>query len=679
MELLNPAHPPHQDPTRDPIFRPQVDRPVSTQLPEIAEEVGGSGVGEEDKVFVAVGKSVEKTVNLLHWTLKRFGSKDICLLHVHQPSSLIPTLLGRLPASQANGEVVSAYRREEKEELKKLLENYLCVCRKLKAKTGIITIEADKVHKGIVELVNRHGIRNLVMGAIPENCMRMKKSSSKASYAARNAPWFCDIWFINKGKLVWTREASEDPSYLPPVGQATATAQVLRSNSLPHSKGDFLVHQENLHSKSSRSITFYGTTELTESEPAQMDVSLSLRLSSFVTRYSPHYYQSLSSPSCTTGSECASSETRLSLDSYSKDEEESLYSRLKEASTEAEASRNEALAESLKCQKLESEAMEAINKLKDFESARAHEVKFRKEAEDALRSTMEEQGKLIKEKEEVTRELQKTMRNVALLNSRAQEAKHRHDEAAGELKLIEASIATLRQEKQRIRQQKMEAVRWLERWRSRGQAGAATCNGFIGLVEDLPELAEFSLADVQSATCNFSESFKIGKGGHGVVYKGEMLGRTVAIKKLYPHNMQGRSEFQQEAQVLSKLQHPHLVTLLGVCPEAWSLVYEYLPKGSLQDRLFKKTSVSPLTWKTRARIVAEISSALCFLHSTKPEKIVHGDLKPENILLDSELSCKICDFGISRLVTEDTLYCPSFRRSTEPKDTHWEATNWVSR
>ena len=122
-----------------------------------------------------------------------------------------------------------------------------------------------------------------------------------------------------------------------------------------------------------------------------------------------------------------------------------------------------------------------------------------------------------------------------------------------------------------------------------------------------------------------------------------------------------------QAQVLSKLQHPHLVTLLGVCPEAWSLVYEYLPNGSLQDRLFRKTSVSPLTWKTRARIVAEISSALCFLHSTKPEKIVHGDLKPENILLDSELSCKICDFGISRLVTEDILYCPSFRRSTEPK------------
>ncbi|KAK6271975.1 PREDICTED: U-box domain-containing protein 33 [Theobroma cacao] len=673
MELLNPAHPPHQDPNRDPIsglsFRRQVDRPGSTQLPEIAEEAGGGGAGEKDKVFVAVGKSVEKAVNLLRWTLRRFGGKDICLLHVHQPSPLIPTLLGKLPASQANGEVVSAYRREEKEELRKLLEHYSSFCGKLKVKTSIITFEADQVHKGIVELVNRHTIRNLVMGAIPENCMRIKKNSSKARYAARNAPCFCDIWFVNKGKLVWMREASEEPSSLPPVGQAKAAiAQMLRSNSLPHTKGDSLVHPDNIHSKSSRSIPFVGTTQLTETEPAHMDVSVSPTLSSFATKFSPPYYQSLSSPSCTnTGSECASSETRWSLDSYSKDEEESLYSRLREVSMEAEASRNGALAESLKCQELESEAMEAINKLKDFESARFREVKLRKEAEEALRTTLQEQEKLVNEKQEVTIELQKTMRNVALLNSHAQEANRRHDEVAGELKLIQASIATLRQEKQRIRQQKMEAVRWLERWRSHGQAGVTTCNGFIGLVEDFPELAEFSLADVQTATCNFSESFKIGKGGHGCVYKGEMLGRTVAIKKLYPHNMQGQSEFQQEAQLLSKLQHPHLVTLLGVCPEAWSLVYEYLPNGSLQGRLFRKTSVSPLTWKTRARIVAEISSALCFLHSTKPEKIVHGDLKPENILLDSELSCKICDFGISRLVTEDTLYCPSFRRSTEPK------------
>lgn len=122
-----------------------------------------------------------------------------------------------------------------------------------------------------------------------------------------------------------------------------------------------------------------------------------------------------------------------------------------------------------------------------------------------------------------------------------------------------------------------------------------------------------------------------------------------------------------KVRVLSKLQHPRLVTLLGACPEAWSLVYEYLPNGSLEDRVLRKSNISPLTWKDRARIAAEIASALCFLHSSKPEKIVHGDLKLQNILLDSKLSCKICDFGICRLLTEESLCYPSFHRGAAPK------------
>lgn len=122
-----------------------------------------------------------------------------------------------------------------------------------------------------------------------------------------------------------------------------------------------------------------------------------------------------------------------------------------------------------------------------------------------------------------------------------------------------------------------------------------------------------------------------------------------------------------QVQVLGKLQHHHLVTLIGVCPEAWSLVYEYLPNGSLQDCLFKRNNICSLNWKTRAKIIAEISSALLFLHSCEPENIVHGNLKPENVLLGSDLSCKLCDFAICRLMPEETLRCPSFRRDTELK------------
>lgn len=111
--------------------------------------------------------------------------------------------------------------------------------------------------------------------------------------------------------------------------------------------------------------------------------------------------------------------------------------------------------------------------------------------------------------------------------------------------------------------------------------------------------------------------------------------------------------------VLGKLRHPNLVNLIGACPEAWALVYEFLPNGSLEDRLTCNDKTPPLTWQTRIRVAGEICSALNFLHSNKRLSVVHGDLKPANILLDANLVSKLGDFGICRLVQSSnttTLY-----------------------
>jgi serine/threonine protein kinase len=116
--------------------------------------------------------------------------------------------------------------------------------------------------------------------------------------------------------------------------------------------------------------------------------------------------------------------------------------------------------------------------------------------------------------------------------------------------------------------------------------------------------------------------------------------------------------------VLSKLRHPHLISLLGACPEALCMVSEYFPNGTLQEHLFSRgCNTTLLTWCSRARIISEIASALLFLHSSRPEKIVHGDLKPKTILLDSDFRCKIGDFGNSFLVPDDTVDLPRYQRS----------------
>lgn len=184
--------------------------------------------------------------------------------------------------------------------------------------------------------------------------------------------------------------------------------------------------------------------------------------------------------------------------------------------------------------------------VKDIGLIQSHEVKLRMEAEDTLRNMMHEQEILLEERLKVTGQLQKTMRNVAVLDCRVQEANRRCDEVSGELKLIQVCTASLRLERQRIQRQKMEADRWLEQWRSSKQTGGTSHPGCGGILDDVPELVEFSLLDLQSATCNFSESFKITERGFRSVYKGELLGRTIAIQRLDAHNIQAPSQFQKE-------------------------------------------------------------------------------------------------------------------------------------
>ncbi|KAG4978746.1 hypothetical protein JHK86_038220 [Glycine max] len=605
MELLKPLHPHHA-----PILRIPFHAVPSSSSSQSQSQVPLPMIS---KVHVAVGKSLDKVVPLLRWTLNHFRNAEIVIVHAYQPSLTIPTLLGKLPASQASPAVVSAFRKVEREQIMKLLDKYLSICRAARVKAAIIVTEADQVQKGIVDLVIKHNIEKLVIGAVPE------------------------------------KEASETPCSSSSCTQPEiATTESLRCRSFQYGKNE-LFDSEYLWPNSARTTAVSGIRSWVQGEIIETEATFSSKASSCCSHCSPQ------------------NSSRAYFDTYLEVMEERINKQLIETKREAEAVTDEAFTELLKCEKLEVEAMEAIRKVNLFESAHVREVKLRKEADDALRDTVQEQQKLLNESEEIAGELQMTMRNIALLDSRAQEANRRRDEAADELSLIQESISTLWQERQQIRRQKTEALRWLERWRSRGQVGAAHCNGVIGFAEELPELAEFSLSDLQNATCNFSNSFKIEQGGYSCIYKGEMLGRTVAIKKFHQHNMQGPLEFRQEVQVLGSLQHPHLITLLGVCPEAWSIVYEYLPNGTLQDYLFRKSNNSPLTWNTRARMIAEIASALCFLHSFKPETIIHGDLKPETVLLDSSLGCKMCGFGLCRLVSEESLLRPSFRLSTEPK------------
>ncbi|XP_021659352.2 receptor-like cytoplasmic kinase 176 isoform X2 [Hevea brasiliensis] len=166
-------------------------------------------------------------------------------------------------------------------------------------------------------------------------------------------------------------------------------------------------------------------------------------------------------------------------------------------------------------------------------------------------------------------------------------------------------------------------------------------------------LKSFSYSELKAATRNFRPDSVLGEGGFGCVYKGWIdehsltpgkpgTGMIVAVKRLNQESFQGHQEWL--------LYHPNLVKLIGYCLEDDHrlLVYEFMPKGSLENHLFRRASyVEPLSWILRIKIALDAAKGLSFLHSDKA-KVIYRDLKASNILLDSNYNAKLSDFGLAK-------------------------------
>ncbi|KAJ3691401.1 hypothetical protein LUZ61_020565 [Rhynchospora tenuis] len=196
--------------------------------------------------------------------------------------------------------------------------------------------------------------------------------------------------------------------------------------------------------------------------------------------------------------------------------------------------------------------------------------------------------------------------------------------------------------KQRRKHEEIAFVPWYSG--NKGDATAPQLNG----------ARYFTFEELKKCTDNFSEDNKIGVGGYGKVYKGRCTnGVVVAVRRATKGSFRSTKEFQSEIEVLSRVHHKNIVSLIGFCADQGEqvLVYEYISKGSLRDNLAGKGGMF-LDWKKRLQIALDSARGLAFLHELASPPIIHRDVKSLNILLDENLNAKVANFGLSKLVSE---------------------------
>ncbi|CAN8251515.1 unnamed protein product [Cochlearia groenlandica] len=198
------------------------------------------------------------------------------------------------------------------------------------------------------------------------------------------------------------------------------------------------------------------------------------------------------------------------------------------------------------------------------------------------------------------------------------------------------------------------AVLWSRKQRRKKEARDA--KKVLSINEDLEREAgprKFSYKDLVSATNRFSQDRKLGEGGFGAVYSGNLkeIDMMVAVKKLSGGSRQGKKEFLNEVKVISKLRHRNLVRLIGWCNEEseFLLIYELMPNGSLSSHLFSKEP-KILPWETRYKIALGLAAAILYLHEEWDQCVLHRDIKASNIMLDSDFNVKLGDFGLARVM-----------------------------
>ncbi|KAL9669322.1 hypothetical protein QQ045_006867 [Rhodiola kirilowii] len=568
-------------------------------------------------VGVALSGNNKKSRYILRWAFDKFSPDEnvvFKLIHVRPLITTIPNPMGGLvDITQVQEDVAFTYKQGIEKQTHEMLSPYKIFMLQNKVQFEFAVIESDDVVKAIGNQVAADSITNLVIGATSSSILISSRNLS--AKISEYTPSYCNVYVISKGKLGMVRSADCDASISKGKPGMVRSADC-DATSNPEKNKDSAIETGNLlHHPRSPSIRMQQKSNVSDT-------------------YINHLEQKeVSSGSNTPTNSYAGFKTSLpNSQAWSGSSQRSFPDATKE-----NISDNQQINMNLELDRLrmelrqvqgmyvvaQTEALDASRKINDLNKNRWDKAIMLQEIRDEELKAEEVAREERMKYEAVVREAESVRERVEI------EAEHKR----------EAERKALHDAKQK---EKLQST----------------------LAQPIQQYQRFTWEEIIVATSSFAEKNIIGKGANGTVYKCTLHHTTAAAKVLHSNDPRLAKQFQKELEVLSKIRHPHLLLLLGACPERGCIIYEHMDNGNLDERLNSKNGKAPIPWFDRFRIAWEVASTLVFLHNAKPKPIVHRDLKPENILLDHNLVSKIGDVGLSTMLHNDASFVATMYKHT---------------
>uniref|UniRef100_A0A7N0T6I2 RING-type E3 ubiquitin transferase n=1 Tax=Kalanchoe fedtschenkoi TaxID=63787 RepID=A0A7N0T6I2_KALFE len=572
-------------------------------------------------VGMAVNGNNKKSRHIVRWAFDKFSSDEnviFKLIHVRPPVTAIPNPMGGfVDITQVHQDVAITYKQGIEKQTNEMLSPYKIFLLQNKVQFKLEVIESDDVVTAVAAQVATDSITNLVIGATSTSMFsRLLSSRNLSAKISEYTPSYCTVYAISKGKLVMVRSSECDPASK--MAKDKDTGSETSSN-----------HSSSSISASLRADSAWtGNSSYHPPSPAMRTPKSHTKLSVSDT-YSSELKEVYSGSNTPTNSYTgfkslkAISQTWSDPHSSSDVAKENLSDNQVHMNLELERLRMELRQVQGMYLVAQTEALDASRKINDLNKNRWDQAIMLQEIKD-------EEMKAEQEAREERMKYESVVREVEAVRERA-------------AKEAEQKIEAERKAKHNAKQkEKLQST----------------------LAQPIQQYQRFTWEEIVVATSSFAENLIIGKGANGTVYKCTVHHTTAAAKVLHSNEARMAKQFQKELEVLSKIRHPHLLLLLGACPERGCIIYEYMDNGNLDERLNCKSDKPPIPWYDRFRIAWEVASTLAFLHNAKPKPIVHRDLKPENILLDHNLVSKIGDVGLSTMIQNDVSFAATMYKNT---------------